>query len=381
MSVIFQSLKKLRSNPRQRLDLDEPATGRRGLCTLPGLLLSPPVLVTALMAIGLAGYVTVFGISRLKEMSGGPQNAIPAGVQAQAAENPAAPADRSATAVPASAAVSIAAPPEVEELDGGSPERPAESLTASYLPPRAGSEIALQPADPPHQWLNRFPAPAGNGAVQQAHTRRLPQDANPADQVTQRVQAPAHSSPATLSKIQDWPEHQSPILLARQIPAQLSASAPLAKSAAELDLQTVMDRPTENIDNELSPDRIRHRAAVEKITRIADLIEAAKAAIGRMDADATKLLLAQLGQLKGPRSPYVLNLTAYWCLKREDYAAAGELLQQVLDLRQNDLEAGYNMALVEIHTQRSLDAYQRLTRLREIYPDNPAVDELMGKIK
>jgi hypothetical protein len=393
MSVIFQTLKKMRSGPRQRQEAARPSTGRRNRRSLPGLLLSPPILVMALLLIGLGGYLTVFGFNRFKEMFAGSQIPMPAGVSAQAAENPSDPAKGSAAAIQAEAVMSVAAPPEIQETDGGlpkpaspslparPPEGPAEPFTASYLPPQAGNEIALQPADPPNQQPNRLPEPVGNGPGRQAQAPRLTQDADAAFQTDRQVPAAAYLSPATLSKTQDRPEHMSPIRFARQIPAQLPASAPLVESASVSGRPTVLQPPAENIDSELSPDRIRHRAAVEKSSHISGLIEAAQAAIGRMDADATRRLLDQLGRLKGPGSPYVLNLTAYWCLKRKDYAAAGKLLQQVLDLRHNDLEAGYNMALVEIHTRRPQDAYRRLASLREIYPDNLAVADLMVKLK
>jgi tetratricopeptide (TPR) repeat protein len=157
-------------------------------------------------------------------------------------------------------------------------------------------------------------------------------------------------------------------------PARLSDE--LARKAKDL-----AEPPDGNAESESSPESHRHQAAVAKSTRIAALIEETKAAISRKDTAAIKRLLTQLGQLKGPESPYVLNLTAYWHLTQKDYAAAGQLLNQVLNLNRTDLEAGYNMALVEIHSRQPKEAYQRLARLREIYPDNLAVAELMGKLK
>jgi hypothetical protein len=59
MSVIFQTLKKMRSSPKQGLDVADPAPDRRHGCTLSGLLLSPPLLTAVLLVIAFSAVVTV----------------------------------------------------------------------------------------------------------------------------------------------------------------------------------------------------------------------------------------------------------------------------------------------------------------------------------
>jgi hypothetical protein len=382
MSVIFQTLKKMRSHPPQGQDAAGPASDGRHGRSLPDLLLSPPVLVMALLAIGLAGYLVVFGFNHVKERIGGPQTVMPAPVSAQAAEPPVDPAQPFSQPSPAAVSSVAEAPDVPETADNPSLPGPGEPLAASYLPPQAAREIALQPADPPEAGRNRLPEHADDrGVGPPADRHRRPLDGASGVQPAGPLPAVALPRPVDITKGQERREDLDPVALVRQDPNRPAAAAPVAASSAKPAQPPAEDPAADSAESEFAPDRMRHRAAVEKNARIAGLIEATQAAIGRMDAEATRGLLDRLGRLEGPDCPYVLNLTAYWCLKQKDYPAAGRLLQQVLDQRPDDLEAGYNLALVEIHTQRPAEAYQRLARLREIHPDSAAVNELMRKLK
>ncbi|MBW2602193.1 MAG: tetratricopeptide repeat protein, partial [Deltaproteobacteria bacterium] len=52
----------------------------------------------------------------------------------------------------------------------------------------------------------------------------------------------------------------------------------------------------------------------------------------------------------------------------------------VLAQEQNDLEAGINMAIVEIKTHRLDKARKRLAKLREIYPANTIIEDIIQKM-
>jgi hypothetical protein len=364
MSVIFQTLKKMRSSPKQDLDVADPAPDRRHGLTLSGMLLSPPLLTAVLLVIGLSAVVTIFGINRAKgPLAGGPK-ANTGGNLNEAAENP---EDDSRQAVPTPDAAPEDALPEDPIMDGEALE-PAgpPPLTASYLPPQPPARIAFQPAGENPPQLNH-PQKSADPAVDRiAGQDPLKRDAAFADGADPSWPIREKPNPAYLSHVQNRLQGLNPTGLSDE----------LARKTKDL-----ADPPDGNAESEPSPESHHHQAAVAKSTRIAVLIEDTKAAISRKDTAAIRRLLTQLGRLKGPESPYVLNLTAYWHLTQKDYAAAGQLLKQVLNLKRDDLEAGYNMALVEIHGRKPKEAYRRLARLREIYPDNLAVAELMGKLK
>jgi len=122
-----------------------------------------------------------------------------------------------------------------------------------------------------------------------------------------------------------------------------------------------------------------HRAA-KKRADIAKLVTQLEGAIGRMDAPEVKQLMYRLSTAKGEDNLYVLNLKAFWYLKQKRYFEAEALLKKILKLDQDHLEAGLNMAVVEVKTQRSDAALKRLKRLKELYPENPVLTEMIQKL-
>ena len=67
-------------------------------------------------------------------------------------------------------------------------------------------------------------------------------------------------------------------------------------------------------------------------------------------------------------------------MKQGDYDSASSLLNSLLQKDENDLEAGINMAVIEIKTQRLDQAKKRLERLRDIYQENTSIPNLLQKI-
>jgi len=63
------------------------------------------------------------------------------------------------------------------------------------------------------------------------------------------------------------------------------------------------------------------------------------------------------------------------------YESAKKFLKKVLDKNERDVEAGINMAIVEIKTERFKQAEKRLKELRENYPENKAISELIEMLK
>jgi len=124
-----------------------------------------------------------------------------------------------------------------------------------------------------------------------------------------------------------------------------------------------------------------HRANLERSLKISRLVERINKYIKAGNIGLTEKYLRELETLKGKDNTYVLNLRAFWCLTRQDYESATSFLKKVLDKNERDLEAGINMAIVEIKTKRFQQAEERLKGLREIYPENTAILELIEKLK
>jgi hypothetical protein len=121
--------------------------------------------------------------------------------------------------------------------------------------------------------------------------------------------------------------------------------------------------------------------ALEKSRRIGKLVKQINASVTAGSGHQTETLLRELAGLKGANDPYVLKLRAFWHVHTQAYSAASLLLKRVLASNPADLEANINMAVVEIHTERQAQAKRRLYQLKERYPDDTRVSELLLQLR
>lgn len=120
-----------------------------------------------------------------------------------------------------------------------------------------------------------------------------------------------------------------------------------------------------------------YRVNLEKAAKVGRLVSRIEKSMKEGDMDDAKALIDQLTQFKGEESSYLLKLRAVWHMRQRDYASAASLLTRVLEKEKDDLEAGINMAIVEIKTHRLDEARKRLVGLREIYQANSLIPELI----
>ncbi|MDY6792661.1 MAG: tetratricopeptide repeat protein [Thermodesulfobacteriota bacterium] len=124
-----------------------------------------------------------------------------------------------------------------------------------------------------------------------------------------------------------------------------------------------------------------HRTNLERSLKISRLVDRIHKHIKAGNISLTEKYLTELETLKGKDSTYVLKMRAFWALNRQDYTSATGFLKTALDKNEKDVEAGINMAIVEIKTKQFLKAENRLKKLRKIYPENTAISELVETLK
>lgn len=124
-----------------------------------------------------------------------------------------------------------------------------------------------------------------------------------------------------------------------------------------------------------------HRANLERSLKISRLVDRIHKHIESGNISLTEKHLGELELLKGKENNFVLKLKAFSYLKRKDYESAEKLLKKVLNKSEKDLEATINMAIVEIKTKKFQQAEKRLKGLRETYPENTTILELIEKLK
>lgn len=124
------------------------------------------------------------------------------------------------------------------------------------------------------------------------------------------------------------------------------------------------------------------RAALEKSARIARLVRQIEMALaGSTEAGDPSALLDQLARLKGAHHPYVAKLRAYYNFQRGNMALAQTDLHKVIAAHPDDLEAGINLAIIEIQDQHYDRAMARLKALRQVYPENERIADLIKRLR
>ncbi|OEU80786.1 MAG: hypothetical protein BA865_03135 [Desulfobacterales bacterium S5133MH4] len=234
-------------------------------------------------------------------------------------------------------------------------EKPSltQTLTAQYLPP-----ISKQRHEEP------------SGTIRQVHGRNIlageeVSDSNKLPHKPMSVtpekgleyKAATRETPST-ARLTPLPEAVSPSFGAEALPDH---------------------SPDPEDDMEARVERIR-LLNIEKTAEISRLISRIEKSMAVNDMDSAKDLIDQLALLKGEENIYVMNIRAFCYMRQGDLDAAASILTEVLEKDQNALDAGINMAVIEIKTNQLEEAQERLAKLRETYQNNQTVRDLIEKV-
>jgi hypothetical protein len=124
-----------------------------------------------------------------------------------------------------------------------------------------------------------------------------------------------------------------------------------------------------------------HRIRVQQCGEITGLVAQVERLLAAGDYTRSKGLIDRLAALKGGDNSYVLKLRSYWHIRQGEFGAAEPLLAMVLEKNQDDLEAGINMAIVEINAKKVPAARNRLIQLKAIYDADTVIPELLRQIE
>jgi hypothetical protein len=113
------------------------------------------------------------------------------------------------------------------------------------------------------------------------------------------------------------------------------------------------------------------------VTRLANRLNSA---VQAGDTDLSTELLKRLAKIKGEDNPYVLKLAAYAHIRQGNLEQARELLAMILADQPDDLDAGLNMAVVDIRAGRHENARQRLGRLLDLYPEEGKISRYLRRL-
>jgi|GEM_PF-4115521 len=316
MSVIYQSLTKLRSSAHAQQGLRQIALDSRGKLVRRSRVFTPGMLLLAALVF-LCGIGASFGIYRIQYES----------VDSQA----------------------VNGTPRVTPPSFSSTEK----VSATNADNAGGRSFAPH-TDEPHKKDNRF----RNASAGKARSSRQPAVAENVMAETTTTDPPA----ATASS---------------------ASGTVMADIGQEMNRRPV-ERPRRSRDSTQSAaadiEHIR-RTNMRRSLDISRLISEIQQSMRASDERRTERLLEQLTTRKGRHDPYVMKLKSYWYTQRGDLNRAAALLHEVLQRKPNDLEAGINMAILEIKTGRIRQADERLCRLRETYPEDTRIPEMIDKLR
>jgi tetratricopeptide repeat protein len=416
MSVIFRTLKRLRSNTPEK---EEEINVRRGrkIYSFRDILFSPASILLVTLIIFFAGYLAIYGVGYLANIAERPgADSVISERDHSAAQKeggkekgkPSVQANHLKTGAHETSSLAEQGgeipPPPKQVSDPGQVEdkiyyhdndiktsASGESVQIRYRPPELQSKqtaktVAMYQGPPEPQKLtdlqaNKFKSKQPEDAPLITENRRaskLNHDLN-AGLVTTSKEA---KKTGTILP-------QTPVIVSGEInEAAKNKASPFSGAGNTFnDRRTVSPREPPNPKkpetgkDDRSQEYKIYLTNVEKGLKTARLVAEITEAIRQDNNERTDKLLDQLSVLKGVGNGYVLNLRAYRFLLQKNYQAAAYPLNKVLEENKDDLEAGVNMAIVEIGTNRFQAARKRLLKLRSLYPENIRVTELIQKIR
>ena len=362
MSVIFKTLKKLRAQSRESAEGATKSKQRRNVVSLHGMLTSAKTIFVLIGVIFLSGVAVYYGTDLLKQRirkvstAGNTQGST--ALRMQETPTPPVADGRTVAAVPEEETMPIPPPPDVipvEESSGANRERRTMAIrsprseprvTARYHPPRKDKRQAVPIPEYGVDTAPRAPTKASVTFPLSGHGQNGP-GIRDSDSPTEEVAAAPKDTHQAQTRTQC-------VELPQDVPAEVK-----------------------------KPQRIdAYRISSQKNTKIARLVTDIETSIakGRSDTYISNLL-NRLAGLKGREDPYVLKMRAFSKMRQGELGSAQSLLQHVLNTDEDDLEAGINMAIIEIKNGRYGDAKERLLSLLDMHPNNTLIADMLLQLK
>jgi Flp pilus assembly protein TadD len=123
-----------------------------------------------------------------------------------------------------------------------------------------------------------------------------------------------------------------------------------------------------------------YQARAQKTGSLLSLSSAFRHAVESGNLSRAARILAQVEKIRKPDDPYLLKLKAFQEIEKKNYSRARALLTRVLTMDRTDFEAGFNMAVVEIRLHQYDRARARLEALKNRYPFQDAIDDLLNRL-
>jgi len=364
MSVIFKTLAKLKNQSADEKERSRRSKRRGNVYSFRKMLISPPLLISVSAVVFLIGFGALYGVDYYRGYIEAGNRGTPAAAEKARTR----PEPDSQKEVGEPTAVKETAQTEMNDIPPLPDQIPVEEPKPeeSHIP--SGRLIRSVAAREPSSAINN----TGSGT----------------EHVTANAEKTAYVAQAASNRkvSGDVYEHPRGFILTKResaAPAGYALLSPDRATKADNVAATANHRKPSNA-GKTKGERI-HLANIKKQFEISKLVSEIEKSMRRNtltgDDDNIEDCLKRLASIKGEDYAYVLKVRAYWYLRKKEYASAALLLEKVLDENENDIEAGINMAIIEVNRDQGEKARKRLRRLKGIYPENTRIPEILAKLK
>lgn len=405
MSVIFKTLKKLRGQSLEAQERDERLKRGRNIYSFRRIIFSPTGILLIALLMFFSGMATIYSVRYLKRYFERESKEIVVNEKekTQIANSEIEKAADELTKENTVFEDAIAVPPpphtipieestkeKVDILSIGNKKIPAKATRiVRYTPPRfpkstQEKEKKIASVGAPEQLL---------GSQKEVSKALTPISTTSLPMSSKVSEAPPSSIPKIKPDLEkdtkelpgvgpDSPKEdraKSPAMM--QPPSKAFDEGAVEKKPSGPEKRVLLEKTVQLREEDKNEDERIRLENVERSARIASLVAKIRISIGTKRNDQLEDLIDELALLKGKGSSYVLKLRAFLYMRKNEYESAASLLNDVLRKNENDLEAGINMAIVEIKTGQTPKAIKRLAALREMHPENTLITELIQKLK
>lgn len=238
-----------------------------------------------------------------------------------------------------------------------------------------------------------LPCPKGPVQFYPAESQSMHQPAEPANEKALSLEAgmfgiPGHHDSNATAILP--PEFHSTSIETAALGNRVAVSSWLSREKVPSSISTESDSATAAATSNSRAEKavkgfpgINHRRQSTQATlhrKVFRLTRNVLSAIQAGDAALATDLIQQLVRIKGSQNYFVLNIKAYALISQGRLDEARSLLSRVLAHSANDFEAGLNMAVIDIKSNRYDLARRRLTHLQDLYPEKSSIGRYLRQL-
>lgn len=157
-------------------------------------------------------------------------------------------------------------------------------------------------------------------------------------------------------------------------------TAQIQSTSSQSSAQLIEQKKKEQKARQIEKYRRIKAEKTKKISEISTLASDLEVAIKTNNINEAEKIIKKLEEQTDKQSGYYIKLKAFKLIQDKNYDQAKIWLNRILEKDPSDLEAGLNMAIIDIRQASFEEARKRLLKLSEIYPSHPGIHQLLDQL-